>query len=220
MKEKTHVNKVDKIYKNIESLAGKKTISEVFKDIVNLNVYSVLPCLQHTLEINAIEQCDKILEHYTKEEQDKIIEISKEIAHYVYETKHDILGQLYMRCGYNKKLQQFFTPDSVAELAAKTTLSTAKKIKENTVFSDFCCGAGAMILSYIRVLESKNIDYCKFSYVLNDIDPFCCQMAFWQLFVIGVNAYITCADVLSNNPYCADWEGPIITTLLNENFYN
>lgn len=110
----------------------------------------------------------------------------------------DIPGNLHQSCIYTGGskgfLGQYFTPEDVATLMARITLtpSTGKEDSVTTV-SDPACGSGRMLLAQHILLQEKNIrDHC----VAQDIDPICVKMCVANFLMHGVEGEVICGNTL------------------------
>ena len=122
--------------------------------------------------------------------------------------EQDLLGELYMNLNMgNKAAGQFFTPYSVAKLAADintVSLNEIKDKKEYLTIADQACGSGCMLLASAAALRDKNYDpNKKVLFVAQDVDITACYMAYIQLSLLGYAAVICHGNTLSD-PYNGD----------------
>ena len=110
----------------------------------------------------------------------------------------DILGSVYMGIETgNKATGQFFTPDSISQLAAKMMDVGIVSIKEPIRLHEPTCGSSGMIIAYARTLRNKDINYQKLLEVkASDIDFACVYMSYIQLSLLGIKAVVVRQDSL------------------------
>ena len=117
----------------------------------------------------------------------------------------DWAGELYMESDtYNKSMGQFFTPYSVSQVLARTSLRDEEiraKLAEDsdTVFMihEPTCGAGGLIVAAIEKIKDMGINYAWNVFVdCGDIDPRCVHMTYLTLSLLGVPAVVRLGDAL------------------------
>lgn len=121
--------------------------------------------------------------------------------------RRDLLGAAFMALKANdaKGKAQVFTPTFLARDMSKLALEgmlanlPANRAGYYTV-NDPACGSGAFAIAMDYMAEMMRPDHLPIYYVLNDIDPFCCRMAFIQCALLGIHAIIACSDALDHRP--------------------
>ena len=96
----------------------------------------------------------------------------------------DILAEcfeaIYLTGRSGDGLSQFLSPTDIANLIADLSLSQYGG-KDNIAINDDCCGAGSLVLPFIRKSIKLNDCYIDKKIHLNDIDPLMVKMAIIQI---------------------------------------
>lgn len=96
----------------------------------------------------------------------------------------DILAEtfeaIYLTGKSGDGLSQFLSPTDIANLIADLSLSKYDG-KDNIFINDDCCGAGSLVLPFIRKSIKPNDSYIDKKIHLNDIDPLMVKMAIIQI---------------------------------------
>ena len=139
------------------------------------------------------------IKQYSKEEQEKLYEMTGRLFLAFENEISDYLGGIYMEAGCgNKYVGQFFTPFHLSELTAKLGVDgTDKDYRMN----EPSCGGGAMILATAKVLSDYGINFQKrLKVVAQDLDWLGVYMTYIQCSILGIDAIVVQGDTLKE-PY-------------------
>ena len=139
------------------------------------------------------------IKQYSKEEQEKLYEMTGRLFLAFENEISDYLGGIYMEAGCgNKYVGQFFTPFHLSELIAKLGVDgTDKEYHMN----EPSCGGGAMILATAKVLSDYGINFQKrLKVVAQDLDWLGVYMTYIQCSILGIDAIVVQGDTLKE-PY-------------------
>ena len=195
----------DNFLKPIEEAAYKNgvSINDFFRDWIMASAYAssgTLMAMAGEVEEGKrrIKYCDEITTKYSKECIEVFLLLSKNLQEELTREPRDVLGEIYQGIQANKSsLGQVFTPIYITEMMA-TMLLTEAEMPIN--LSDPCCGSGAMTIGYYRAVTKQGLTREDFNSFGQDIDHFCCMMAFLQLELLGISAHIYNDDALAH-PY-------------------
>lgn len=121
----------------------------------------------------------------------------------------DILGDIYMACGFGNSAQgQFFTPYSVCKAMANM-IPIKDKNKIITVM-DPAVGGGALPIAYAEHLYNNGINYQKNMLLYaTDVSINSVCMCMIQCSLLGIPAIITHGNALTNEVWDV-WETPMV----------
>ena len=139
------------------------------------------------------------IKQYSKEEQEKLYEMTGRLFLAFENEISDYLGGIYMEAGCgNKYVGQFFTPFHLSELTAKLGLDGTDK---DYHMNEPSCGGGAMILATAKVLSDYGINFQKrLKVVAQDLDWLGVYMTYIQCSILGIDAIVVQGDTLKE-PY-------------------
>lgn len=139
------------------------------------------------------------IKQYSKEEQEKLYEMTGRLFLAFENEISDYLGEIYMEAGCgNKYVGQFFTPFHLSELTAKLGVDGADK---DYHMNEPSCGGGAMILATAKVLSDYGINFQKrLKVVAQDLDWLGVYMTYIQCSILGIDAIVVQGDTLKE-PY-------------------
>lgn len=150
----------------------------------------------------------QIIKPYTKEE---LQDFAKGIAHLVAAFEAgtaDHLGELFMSLDLGNEWHgQFFTPYSICQLMAQTTITpqAAQEVISSQGFfqvSDPCIGAGALILALADSMRYAGINYQEYMHVTAvDVDITAVHMAYIQFTMMHIPAVIVHGNALTMEEY-------------------
>jgi hypothetical protein len=113
----------------------------------------------------------------------------------------DVLGQLYMTLELgNTQAGQFFTPPEISELMARITYGDELQnlTKPFITLSEPACGAGGMVLAFVKVMLSHGHDPFKRLWVqCQDVDRTAALMCYLQLSLWHVPAVVIVGNTLA-----------------------
>ena len=139
------------------------------------------------------------IKQYSKEEQEKLYEMTGRLFLAFENEISDYLGGIYMEAGCgNKYVGQFFTPFHLSELTAKLGVDGTDK---DYHMNEPSCGGGAMILATAKVLSDYGINFQKrLKVVAQDLDWLGVYMTYIQCSILGIDAIVVQGDTLKE-PY-------------------
>lgn len=179
---------------------GKYNVVTVFQDLIALVAY-LISATQTNNKDSALE-FDKRMETYTIEEQVHMWNLISELAS-LYQKQHepvDILGSIHNKLGIKKQeIGQFFTPFHISEAIAEMSGIDVDVIhKEGFLpIHEPACGAGGMILAYVKVMQRNGYDISRNLYVeAIDLDINCTLMTYIQLSMFCIPARVENGDTL------------------------
>lgn len=151
----------------------------------------------------------EIVKGYTKEELDKLIEMSACVTLGLESKYSDFLGEVFQDLQLNDKKGkgQCFTPISVSRAMAGMTFTKEvvdKAIKEKGIITinDPCVGGGSLPIAAMAILKEMGYNYQQCAFVVaNDLDKRCVLMSYIQLSLLGVPAVIMEGDTLKYEFY-------------------
>ena len=167
---------------------------QVFRDWIEVYALSIANCCEPEgtpVFEKREQQYLSTINKYKKEEIDGFADLGGMLTLALEKDMSDILGSVYMGIETgNKATGQFFTPDSISQLAAKM-MDEPIRLHEPT------CGSSGMIIAYARTLRNKDINYQKLLEVkASDIDFACVYMSYIQLSLLGIKAVVVRQDSL------------------------
>ena len=199
-------NLISKKYIDIFNNLGQKYDHErVFYDFIKMSSIAIYNSFAKNEELE--NQYISIINHYEKNDQELFAKLLAELI-MMYEKAGDIvdiLGQFYMNERFgNSKLGQCFTPSHISDLMAEVSIGDESNLKNDIKEKGFvtlyepCCGSSGMILSFVKALQKRNINYQQQLLVqAEDISDKCIYMSYLQLSLYGIPAILCCGDVFS-----------------------
>ena len=180
-------------------IAKHKHRYKVFEDFVTVSAIT----LHNSVNMNrSLEQeYLTIINGYSKKERFAIAELFAMLIDLLNPEPIDILGQLYMELEISSKGNgQFFTPDPISQLMGK--MACGDKIELPPcgflTLSEPACGAGGMILAYVKEMLNQKINPVHHLWVQAvDIDRMVALMCYIQLSLWGVPAQIIVGNTLT-----------------------
>ena len=187
--------------KKIRDMSKYYSGHQVFRDWIEVYALSIANlCEPENTPVweKREQQYLSTINKYKKEEIDGFSELGAMLTLALEKDMSDILGSVYMGIETgNKATGQFFTPDSISQLAAKMMDVGIVSIKEPIRLHEPTCGSSGMIIAYARTLRNKDIDYQKLLEVkASDIDFACVYMSYIQLSLLGIKAVVVRQDSL------------------------
>lgn len=182
---------------------GKYDIRTVFQDIILMATIAIKNRYDYSQEDEDVYL--KIMNKYTKQEQEKIIESLAKLAMLYINQKEisDILGEIYSNIGLiNKTKAQYFTPFHISRAIGRMVNEPGikeLKYKDFITIYDPCCGSGSMTLGYVEETRNKIQNFSeKVVFFARDIDLNCVCMSFIQFTMNGIPAVIILGNSLLN----------------------
>lgn len=198
--------------KILDSFDGSKNTYEVFTDFIFCCALTYAQVSHYTEEKE--QRYLKIINKYRKEDRQKFADLMGILIR-AYKNKDgstkfgDILGDIYMACGFGSSAQgQFFTPFSVCQAMAQMQ-GIPKKNKIISVM-DCAVGGGALPIAYAEHLYKNGINY-QMNMLLHatDISMNSVCMCMIQCSILGIPAIITHGNALTNEVWEV-WETPMV----------
>lgn len=198
--------------KVLDSFDGSKNTYEVFTDFILCCALTYAQVSHYTEEKE--HRYLKIINKYRKEDRQKFADLMGILIR-AYKNKDgstkfgDILGDIYMACGFGSSAQgQFFTPFSVCQAMAKQQ-GIPKKNKIISVM-DCAVGGGALPIAYAEHLFKNGINY-QMNMLLHatDISINSVCMCMIQCSILGIPAIITHGNAITNEVWEV-WETPMV----------
>lgn len=188
---------------------------EVFKDFVAMTAISLHNAVRKLLHLEA--EYMAIVSRYTPDELDAFATLFAMLVNMLEPTPDDVLGTLFMSLDLgNAAHGQFFTPSHICELMAQIgyghqleSLQNLQTPENHTAdseayakfvtLSEPACGAGGMVLAFVRVLISHGLNPAQHLWVrCQDIDRTAALMCFIQLALWNVPAVVIVGDTLAD----------------------
>ena len=194
------------IIKEITRMSGKYSIDSVFTDWIEccaITIQNSCCIIRDELWQERENRYLKIINTYSKEEQQSFAKMLAFLALAYEEGFSDVLGEIYMELGRgNKYMGQFFTPYHVSKLMAEMVfLPDEISEDEPLTLNEPTVGAGGMVIAAADVLNQRGINYQRCMEVTaQDIDWRAVYMAYIQLSLLGISATVVQGNTLSE-PY-------------------
>lgn len=198
--------------KVLDSFDGSKNTYEVFTDFILCCALTYAQVSHYTEEKE--QRYLKIINKYCKEDRQKFADLMGILIR-AYKNKDgstkfsDILGDIYMACGFGSSAQgQIFTPFSVCQAMAQMQ-GIPKKNKIISVM-DCAVGGGALPIAYAEHLFKNGINY-QMNMLLHatDISINSVCMCMIQCSILGIPAIITHGNAITNEVWEV-WETPMV----------
>lgn len=185
--------------RSFNRIASHRHRYEVFRDFVTMAAISMhnTICKNASLE----EEYLKITKGYKRDQLTEFSVLLSKLVTLLEEEPQDVLGPLYMDLELgNTQAGQFFTPHEVSELMARMIHGEELKSlsKPFITLSEPACGAGGMVLAFVKVMISHGHDPAKRLWVqCQDIDRTAALMCYLQLALWNVPARVVVGNTLS-----------------------
>ena len=173
---------------------------EVFSDFLSLAASELDMARIRTPE--SMEHCRKICARYEASDIAKMQEMFCMMVCALEAKFHDFLGAIFMVLELGDNFRgQYFTPYPVQSLMARMLMpgvrDTIRREGIATV-SDPACGAAGMLIAYAECLLEADINPSMHMFgSCIDIDPVAADMAFIQLYVLGIAAEVVTGNTLT-----------------------
>lgn len=200
--------------KVLESIDYSKNSYEVFTDWIQCCALAYAQVSHYTEDKE--QRYLKIMNKYSEEDRQKFAELMAILIR-AYTNKDgstkfgDILGDIYMACGFGNSAQgQFFTPYSICQAMAQ--MIPIKDDMRNRVITVMDCavGGGALPIAYAEHLYRNGINY-QMNMLLHatDISINSVCMCMIQCSLLGIPAIITHGNALTLETWEV-WETPFV----------
>lgn len=115
----------------------------------------------------------------------------------------DFLGEVYMACDFGSdRMGQFFTPYSVCQVCAETSLP--ENLDKNRIYKvlEPACGGGAMVIALAEAFYKKGLNFQQNMYVeMTDLSWNSVCMSMIQMSLLGIPATIIHGNSLSSEVF-------------------
>jgi type I restriction-modification system DNA methylase subunit len=144
----------------------------------------------------------QIVKRYDADQVSEICALFGKLVLLLDSEPQDVLGQLYimaLELG-NTQAGQFFTPHEISELMARITYGDELQnlTKPFITLSEPACGAGGMVLAFVKVMLSHGHDPAKRLWVqCHDIDRTAALTCYLQLSLWHVPAVVIVGNTLA-----------------------
>lgn len=178
---------------------------EVFRDFVTLSALSVQNSMRDFMPADRYQALETeymaTVKRYDKEEATEFARLLARVVFLLEAEPRDILGQLYMELELgNTNTGQFFTPPEVSELMARVTYGDELKTitKPFITLCEPACGAGGMILAFVKVMLSHGHNPLERVWVQAvDVDRTAALMCYLQMSLWHIPGAVVVGNSLS-----------------------
>jgi type I restriction-modification system DNA methylase subunit len=185
--------------KAFNAIARHRHRYEVFRDFVTMSAISLHNAVRKVESLEA--EYMSIVQRYKKEEALEIAGLLGILVSLLEASPRDVLGQLYMALELgNSSTGQFFTPEHISEFMAQIVYdeNLATLDKPFITVCEPACGAGGMVLAFVKVMLSHGHNPAKRVWVqAQDIDRTAALMCYVQLALWNIPARIVVGNTLA-----------------------
>ena len=185
--------------RSFNKIAAHRHRYEVFRDFVTMAAISMHNAIRKDPALEA--EYMQIVKRYNADQVGEICALFGKLVLLLNTEPQDVLGQLYMTLELgNAQAGQFFTPPEISELMARMTYGDELQnlTKPFITLSEPACGAGGMVLSFVKVMLSHGHDPSKRLWVqCQDIDRTAVLMCYLQLSLWNVPAVVIVGNTLA-----------------------
>ena len=187
--------------KEFNNLARHKHRYEVFRDFVTVAALSVHNSYRGPSYDELEAEYLQIAGRYARDELEGFARLLGILVALLDAEPKDILGQLCMTLELgNTNTGQFFTPPEVSELMAQVTYGEELKMLNKPFITVWepACGAGGMVLAFVKVMLSHGHDPAKRLWVqCQDVDRTAALMCYLQLSLWNVPGVVIVGNTLA-----------------------
>lgn len=194
--------------KTLESLCGRHTRWEIWKDMVVMFACTISNAVDKTRFEKREQLYMDTVKRYSSEEIDTFVHLFAQLV-MVYERNGfgDFLGELYMELGLgNEQGGQFFTPYDVCKCMAGITMEGCECKLQSDLdtfgyisVNDPACGAGATLIAAADKFYSEmKVNYqTSVMFVAQDIDYTTALTCYIQMSLFGMPGYVKIGNTLT-----------------------
>lgn len=185
--------------RSFNRIAAHRHRYEVFRDFVTMaaitmhNAICKIPSLE--------DEYLKIVKCYERDQVTELCGLFAKLVMLLDEEPQDVLGPLYMELELgNTNTGQFFTPHEISELMARLTYGEELKTlsKPFITLSEPACGAGGMVLAFVKVMLSHGHDPAKRLWVqCQDVDRTAALMCYLQMSLWNIPGVVVVGNTLA-----------------------
>ena len=200
MKAETMPDYRKEFIKELEQMAQRRNIVEVFGDAVGMMAAAL-----ETATATDLDEIEKrymsYANRYTKDELAHLANMMVIVTNALEHRRKSFLGPVLEDVGAaNTRNGQFLTPASVANVMASVSLGEYVHTPGRVVkISDPACGAGVTLIAQGEVLQHEHHVPQGDIYIIGgDIDRRACDMTYIDLTLLGYAARVDHMDALTN----------------------
>lgn len=185
--------------RSFNRIASHRHRYEVFRDFVSMAAISMHNAIRKIPSLE--DEYLKIVKRYERDQVTELCGLFAKLVMLLDTEPQDVLGPLYMDLELgNTQAGQFFTPHEISELMARLTYGDELKTldKPFITLSEPACGAGGMVLAFVKVMLSHGHDPAKRLWVqCQDVDRTAALMCYLQLSLWNVPAAVIVGNTLA-----------------------
>lgn len=185
--------------RSFNRIASHRHRYEVFRDFVTMAAIAMHNAIRKNAALE--DEYLKIVKRYERDQVTELCGLFAKLVLLLDAEPQDVLGPLYMELELgNTNTGQFFTPHEISELMARLTYGEELKTlsKPFITLSEPACGAGGMVLAFVKVMLSHGHDPAKRLWVqCQDVDRTAALMCYLQLSLWNVPAVVIVGNTLA-----------------------
>lgn len=185
--------------RSFNKIAAHRHRYEVFRDFVTMAAISMHNVIRKDSALEA--EYLQIVGRYEAHQVSELSGLFGKLVLLLDTEPQDVLGQLYMTLELgNTQAGQFFTPPEISELMARVSYGDELQqlTKPFITLSEPACGAGGMVLAFVKVMLSHGHDPAKCLWVqCQDVDRTAALMCYLQLSLWNVPAVVIVGNTLA-----------------------
>ena len=189
----------DALLKEIRSVAKYKHRYDVFRDFVTMSAIALSNAIRK--DQGREDEYLKIIKSYEKADQMAFPKLLGLLTEALEFAPFDVLGKLFMDLELGSRDKgQFFTPATISEMMAQILHGEELEnlTKPFITLSEPACGAGGMVLAFVKTMISHGHDPAKRLWVqCIDVDRLAALMCYVQLALWNVPAEVLVGNTLS-----------------------
>ena len=178
-------------------MAYEHNMYDVFCDFLTLSCYAFANVSHFNQERE--NKYLSIIGKYKKDVQEQFPKLLALVTEGFERGFRDFLGEVYMACDFGSdSMGQFFTPYSVCQVCAETSLPD--ELDKNKIYkvAEPACGGGAMIIALAESMYKRDINYQQNLYVeMIDLSWNAVCMSMIQMSLLGIPATIIHGNSIS-----------------------
>jgi len=185
--------------RSFNRIAAHRHRYEVFRDFVTMAAISLHNAIRKSPSLE--DEYLKIVKCYERDQVTELCGLLAKLVILLEPEPQDVLGPLYMELELgNTNTGQFFTPHSVSELMARMTYGEELRTlsKPFITLSEPACGAGGMVLAFVKVMISHGHNPAQRLWVqCQDVDRIAALMCYLQLALWNVPGVVIVGNTLA-----------------------
>ena len=193
--------KQNEFIKTLNKMAYEHSAYDVFCDFLTLSCYAFANVSHFNQERE--NKYLSIIGKYKKDVQEQFPKLLALVTEGFEHGFSDFLGEVYMACDFGSdSMGQFFTPYSVCQVCAETSLP--ENLDKNRIYkvAEPACGGGAMVIALAETFYKKGLNFQQNMYVeMTDLSWNSVCMSMIQMSLLGIPATIIHGNSLSLEVY-------------------